>query len=364
MQRINYLDGHRGLAILLVVFYHAYSRWTDILPYQAVFSDFPLFKFGFLGVQLFFLLSGYVILMTLEKCSTIQGFIYQRWLRLFPAMFICSMVIFFSSGFFVERPLGEPQISNLIPGLTFIEPYILTKLIGISFSSLEGTFWSLYVEFKFYIIAALLYFIVGSHKLVFALFSCLGSWVILSLLTQYTDNMLLSYIHSIFHLLSFEYFGWFSAGAAFYLTNKEENNNWFALGIVFCVISSVILAIQKESITLFIAIMSLSFFFAISLKIKSLQSLLSHRFLVFMGFVSYPLYLLHENMMIALILKLSPFIPANTSFILPLLAISFIILLSYLIALYFEKPLKKAIKLFSSLIIKKYVGHRSLKENN
>jgi hypothetical protein len=69
-------------------------------------------------------------------------------------------------------------------------------------------------------------------------------------------------------------------------------------------------------------------------------------------------------MMIALILKLSPFIPTNASFILPLFAICFISLLSYLIALYFEKPLKKLIKLFSSLIIKKYVGHRSLKENN
>ena len=363
MQRINYLDGHRGLAILLVIFYHAYSRWADIMPYQDSLADFPLFQFGFLGVQLFFLLSGYVILMTLEKCSTVKGFIYQRWLRLFPGMFICSMVIFFSSGFFVERPLGEPQISSMIPGLTFIEPYFLSKLTGINFQSLEGTFWSLYVEFKFYLIAALLYFIIGSKKLVVALFTCLLSWFILSLLTQYTDNILLTYTHSVFHLLSFEYFGWFSAGAAFYLANKDDDNNWFIIGMFISVISSIILAVQAESLVLFIAIMSLSLFFAISLKVRTLQKLLSHRFLLFMGFVSYPLYLLHENMMVSLILKLSPFVPIEVSFVLPVIAISFISLLSYFIALYIEKPFKKLLKLFFSVFFQKTAESSFLQKN-
>ena len=130
MKRIDYLDGHRGIAILLVIFFHAFSRWTELVPYTDTYAQFPLFQFGFLGVQLFFLLSGFVILMTLEKCVDFKSFLYRRWLRLFPAMSICSVVIFFSTDFFFERPGGIPSAKDLIPGLTFIEPYILSKLIG------------------------------------------------------------------------------------------------------------------------------------------------------------------------------------------------------------------------------------------
>ena len=59
--RIDYLDGHRGLAILLVIGYHAYARWPEIVPYGNQFSHIPLFSAGRFGVQLFFLISGFVI---------------------------------------------------------------------------------------------------------------------------------------------------------------------------------------------------------------------------------------------------------------------------------------------------------------
>ena len=97
MKRISYLDGHRGIAILLVLLYHAFSRWTELVPYGNDFADFPLFRFGYLGVELFFLISGFVILMTLEKFNSFTEFMYHRWLRLFPAMLICSLFVFFTA---------------------------------------------------------------------------------------------------------------------------------------------------------------------------------------------------------------------------------------------------------------------------
>jgi len=344
MNRIDYLDGHRGVAILLVILYHAFNRWTEITPYQDSYAEFPLVKFGFLGVQLFFLLSGFVILMTLEKCATVRGFIYQRWLRLFPAMLICSVIIFASSGFFYERPLGEPLAKNLIPGLMFMEPYILNKLTGIHFQSLEGTFWSLYVEFKFYIIAAILYFTFGSYRLVITLFCCLLTWFFTLVLAQYTDSKLINYACSVFDLLSFEYFGWFSAGAAFYLAKKGDDRRWYAFAIFACLVSAIILAYSSESITLFIAIITLSLFFAISLVTPVVQRALSSKFLLLFGFISYPLYLLHENLMIAFILKFEWLVPSHLSFILPIIAVGFIGLLSYFIAKKGEKPIKKFLK--------------------
>lgn len=66
MQRIKFLDGLRGSAILLVVFYHAYARYPDVVPYLTnTYREFPLFKYGYWGVQLFFLISGFVILMSI-----------------------------------------------------------------------------------------------------------------------------------------------------------------------------------------------------------------------------------------------------------------------------------------------------------
>ena len=64
--RLAYLDGMRGVAILLVLLFHAFARWPDLVPYGDQYQSVPLFRVGFIGVNLFFIISGFVILMTLE----------------------------------------------------------------------------------------------------------------------------------------------------------------------------------------------------------------------------------------------------------------------------------------------------------
>ncbi|WP_233592547.1 hypothetical protein [Erwinia psidii] len=53
-KRIQHLDGMRGLAILLVIGFHAWARWPEKLHYVNMTKHFPLFEFGYLGVPLFF----------------------------------------------------------------------------------------------------------------------------------------------------------------------------------------------------------------------------------------------------------------------------------------------------------------------
>ena len=65
--RLAYLDGMRGVAILLVLLFHAFARWPDLVPYGDQYQSVPLFRVGFIGVNLFFIISGFVILMTLES---------------------------------------------------------------------------------------------------------------------------------------------------------------------------------------------------------------------------------------------------------------------------------------------------------
>lgn len=309
------------------------------MPYTDQYADFPLFSYGYLGVQLFFLLSGFVILMTLEKCNGFFHFITKRWLRLFPAMFICSCLIYVTSGFFFERPNGIINAKDLIPGLIFIEPYYISKLIGVV-DSIESAFWSLYVEFKFYVISAFIYFMFDSKKLVYILFSLFCAWFISYVAQSYTTNGLIYFIYSAATHLSLKYFGWFAAGSAFYFYTKTQDKYWFMFACFVCVFSSLALSVEKASLDVFFAIMILCILFGCSIISSRLQSFLSNRFLVFMGYISYPLYLMHENIMIAFTLKFKNLLPDVILFLLPLLALAIISLTAFIIAKYLERPLK------------------------
>jgi peptidoglycan/LPS O-acetylase OafA/YrhL len=340
--RIGYLDGLRGLAILLVIPFHAYVRWPEIVPYGDKYAHILGFKLGWLGVNLFFLISGFVILMTLEKCATFKEFIFRRWLRLFPAMLLCSLLIFFTSGYFYERPAGVPSISSLLPGLMFIEPKLLMAL-GISDGVLEGAFWSLYVEFKFYIFAACIYYWRGRNYLIAALLLAYTLAIAFQLTSLYVPNKSLIFINlTISKLLSFLYFGWFAVGAAFYIYSKTKDFRWFLAALLFAVYSSAFVSEfnanydWKAPLAAFLV----SSIFALALISQPLQRLLNSRFLQFFGFISYPLYLIHENMMISMIAKLGRRPIGIPEYLYPLLAVIVLSGIAYFIAAYGEKYLR------------------------
>ena len=81
--RVLELDALRGLAALAVVFYHYTTRFDQLFGHT-----FPLpwsVSWGHYGVDLFFMLSGFVILMTLERTSDSWKFAWGRFSRLYPA---------------------------------------------------------------------------------------------------------------------------------------------------------------------------------------------------------------------------------------------------------------------------------------
>lgn len=348
--RIDYLDGHRGLAILLVIGYHAYARWPEIVPYGNQFSHIPLFSVGRFGVQLFFLISGFVILMTLNKYQTFKEFIYHRWLRLFPAMFICSIFIFMTATIFHERPAGIPKFQDLLPGLTFIEPSWWQTILSSHYASLEGAFWTLYVEFKFYIFAAYIYFWRGQKWVVAFLFGAFALSIFLSIFGKSTISLIpflkesVLFIDSIISNLSFKHFGWFAAGSAFYVFSTSKDDKWFYIALFISLINPAFFVTSHFSWKSTLAASAISIFFAFSTISQKLQFILSQKVLLIFGFISYPLYLLHENMMISIIVKLENTFDFIPSFLLPVFPILFLTLLAYLIAKYLEPQLKNLIK--------------------
>lgn len=355
MGRIQYLDGHRGIAILLVIFYHLFYRWSELLPYGDSFSNI-VFNQGFLGVQLFFLISGFVILMTLEKTQSLSDFMYKRWLRLFPAMLICTVFILITSDFFSSRPAGDVNTLDIMPGLLFIEPNWLEKLTGVPFSSLEGAFWSLYVEFKFYLIAAFLYFVVKDKKLTFLLFALFLISVSSQFLNLHFDNKIIYIVYALSTHLSLSFFGWFASGAAFYLFYKYQHRKWLACGFIMAAISSFLL--YRNDYQTMVSALVISLFFTLSFVTPIIQRFLQVRLLIFIGFISYPLYLLHENMMVSMTINISEKLPNLPMIIPPLFAVCVVIGISTVISKYIEVPTKNYSKLFCEKLVKSLTGRK------
>ena len=233
--RIKFLDGLRGLAILAVVLRHAYGDgFSSYLPYGTRYDIFPVTQL-WVGVELFFMISGFVILMTLEKSANFITFIKRRWLRLFPAMFIASIVIFAFNSLTNLGPFGHRHLLDLLPGLTFINPGLIRTVTRIKISSMDGPFWSLYVEALFYVVFGATYFALGSRWAIAAIVSMnVISYLIWLIFgnTKFGDAM---------NWLGFEYMLWFASGAVFYLYYLSKKASYFmiavALGITVAIFS-------------------------------------------------------------------------------------------------------------------------------
>lgn len=338
--RVKYLDGLRGIAILLVIFFHAYNGENiRTLPYE---SDFPVIKYGWLGVELFFLLSGFVIFMTLDKTSNFTSYLYKRWLRLFPAMLIASLLIYSTFSLFPERPHGiPPNMLSILPGLTFTLPSWWSSLLGVDIQILEGSFWSLYVEFKFYIIAGITYYLFGRKFLAPMLVALFVFSALIQSISSAFDIQVFHLMLKISNALDLKHFGWFAAGSLFYTYHQTKQNKWFYYAVVLGILSSVTLRRVSPdfNIEIFIGALTITLLFAFSLKSIAMQKLLETRALLFFGLISYPLYLIHDNALISMITQLSNSVHWLPVSLYPLLPLMLLIAAAYLITRYIEPRL-------------------------
>lgn len=328
--RIKHLDGLRGLAIIWVVLFHAFSRWGKIETFNQSELVVELFSFGWLGVQLFFAVSGYVIYMSLFKSQNFIMFGLARYLRLAPAMIIASILLYLTSFYIVERPLGVANLQDLLPSLTFVEPGLISKISGWEVGSLDGAFWSLYVEVKFYVIVAVLFYLVRDRNLS-GLVAIYFFWLLSTYLVKVIgiENEILMMLKKIVSHFGTRHYGWFLIGVWAYKYHTEPTAKNFSGVLLFSLIA---VAVEGRIHGFYLASLVTASLFIIPLVSIRFQSVLSSPILIFMGFISYPLYLLHQNIVTGLAIKLHGFYPELAS---PLYPIPFIILVivgAYLLA--------------------------------
>ena len=341
--RISHLDGLRGIAILWVIAYHAYSRWVDYTHLLPATKDMSFFKFGHLGVPLFFMISGFVIFMTLDKSASFLQFIKRRWLRLFPAMLTVLLIIYLTAPFFYERPHGQPTLLSFFISLTFIDPKLINFITGCNINILEGTFWSLSVEVIFYAVMGFTYFFVGRKYCIPILFAIFSTFYI---------TFLVKYFHvtapfDLVNFLGFPHYGWFIIGCVIY---EAVNNRNSKFNIAIAVIAAALIIIRTlynshGDLLLVAYSLAIMILFVASFYSTKLQSLLSIKPLLIVGFASYPLYLIHENILVSSLIKLHKLGISDTAmYLMPIMITAILTLVTYYIAKYIEPPIKKALQ--------------------
>lgn len=150
----NYgINGLRGLCILMVFVHHIAN--SGILPdvdsyiYRAAMHLFSTFRYG---VEIFFMISGYVIYNSLKRHASFKSFIVDRFIRIHPT-WIPILICLFVFGPIVGRGIFEsfdPMIwsSTFISNLFFLPPII-------PFPLAHPAAWSLSYEWLFYLISGL-----------------------------------------------------------------------------------------------------------------------------------------------------------------------------------------------------------------
>lgn len=277
--RISSLDALRGIAALAVVLYHYTFRYDAIYGHEFSLEHLFIFKYGYLGVQLFFMISGFVIYLSLENTSNIKKFAFNRFARLYPAYWFA--VIF---TFIVVLALGLPgrdvSFLHMLVNLS-----MLNGFVGIP--SVDGVYWTLRVELSFYFVIATLYFLLPRKQVLIGFLSLL----ILAFFVKYL--YLLGNVHisiKILNLiLSLDFLHFFGAGIGFYLLSKKNDYLLASLLIATSILYNLAFGKGAE------LIITLSFYPLFLLLSAGKAKFLSTRLLTYLGAISYSLYLVHQN---------------------------------------------------------------------
>mgnify|MGYP000138274640 CR=1 FL=1 len=323
-RRLLELDALRGIAALLVALYHYTTRYDDLFGHQVnMLFDIP---WGHYGVQLFFVISGFVIFMTLEKTQRPMDFIVSRFSRIFPAYW-SALIVTGSFLFFFDLPGREFELFNFIVNLSMLQEWFFIPHI-------DGVYWTLTIEITFYAIMLIIYLSKGlPHIEIIS-----GIWLIVLVLIQYLKSFELLVLPSRLDMLLLNgYAQFFISGMMFYrlrhsLTLKRN---------LLIIISTVVSLITADLMLFYVHSMVAIIFYLIHFQ---RISLLANPLFVYFGTISYSFYLVHQNIGYLVIRYLYEF---TASFYLIIILPLFVsISLASLITWFIEKPALSAIRIY------------------
>lgn len=288
--RNDVVDAYRALLIFAVLCFHYLVRWappksaTDLLHYDRAYS--PYWEIGAYGVEVFFVISGLVITMTILRSHDAFDFAFRRFSRLYPALVICAVLTFVLMTLAGPPPFAR-NIKDLLASTTFFAP-----LFG--GQNVDGVYWSLTVEVKFYVLVAVSYLLLQDRF-----------WMAIAGFAFAAAAARIAAFHHAFvgSVLIGKYISLFCTGMAVWYAIFEKRYApalWLGMAALATLPDTLdILTVLNRS--------SLIAQAAVLTTIASLIAFLTFQIrlplgpLPYLGRISYSLYLLHENIGVTII---------------------------------------------------------------
>jgi peptidoglycan/LPS O-acetylase OafA/YrhL len=315
-------------AIGVVLFHYLFRGWAgmDHLSNLNFDRQGEWAKYGYLGVDLFFMISGFVVLLSAEG-KTVQAFVTSRFLRLFPAFWLCTTATYLALVLLHDGKLGV-GFTSYLANLTMMPELLNAPMV-------DGVYWTLMVELKFYFLVFLVSVLRQFHRLEWLM---LG-WLAISLFMQLHGS-----IKGLHFLLIPENAACFAAGVGFYRIWKKGlgwKNGSIVLGAYGVNLHAAYkvattepsLATHPINFTIVIAITTLFFLIMLAISLGWSRRL-ARPWMAAAGGLTYPLYLLHQNLGYSIF---NHYGSERSKYLLFWLVLSTMLALSYVVSVHVEK---------------------------
>lgn len=286
------IDGLRFLAIAIVIFYHVQLFYVAFNVGNFDYNNFTyyFFKNGFKGVEIFFVISGFILAMPFAKHylkagtkPIIKNYYIRRLTRLEPPYFL-ALLIFFSLHLLKGVYSFDDIFHGLLQNILYIQNFS-------PFENAQGMMgaitWTLEVEVQFYLLAPLLAIIFSFDKLQRRLLLLAAIFVIPVINTLWVVQYASIYTYIFYFLIGFLI-------ADLYLTEKRdwvEGKIGFFIGLTALVVLYFIDIDQLLNKLLFIA--ALFLFIYSSLTVPIWRNIFSLKIFTTIGGMCYSIYLFH-----------------------------------------------------------------------
>lgn len=273
--RLRELDALRGIAALLVVWFH----YT--VQFRSEFHQGPETMFampaGRYGVQLFFVISGFVIFLTLTRSRSLWDFAANRLSRLYPPYWVCMLI---TAAVLAAWPLSglEVNLRQVVVNLTMVQYWLVTPHV-------DSVYWTLSVELAFYAFVSVLRLIGWLDKVE----RWVAAWLGLQFIVHFGDHHGFHISPLIRSALLLDHGHFFFTGVIFHRIREQGGTLMRWSLIAACIVMAWFIRDVPHALSLVVAAAAFAAFIHGKLGWMALPPLL------FFGDISYPLYLIHQN---------------------------------------------------------------------